>query len=182
MSKSSVIPALAIALVLIGCRAGPWVPPLPNKAPQVVHDDTPRRPQAQERITDDGTWLYRLPMASGTLWVEVAATPDQRRKGLMGRESLPSDQGMLFLYAEPDWRSFWMKSTYIPLDLAYLRSDGTIIEILALEPDDGSVRHPSSEPAHYVLETNAGWFEQHGVVAGQRVALPEGVLKLAPRD
>ncbi len=175
--------ALLVLGLLAGCRMSPWRPPIPPSTPQkIVIDEGESRPRVSERITDDGTWLYRLPAGSAELWVEVAATGEARRRGLMQREELPSDRGMIFLYSEPEFRSFWMKDTWIPLDLAYLRTDGTIIEILRLEPDGGDVSHASSEPAHWVLEVNAGWCAANGVEVGQRLRLPESILRLAPQD
>lgn len=183
--RSSSIAGACLLLVGIAsaCRVSPWRPPMPPSAPQkIVVADEEARPQPTERITEDGTWLYFMPVAGKDLWVEIAADSAARRRGLMKRESLPEDRGMIFLYPEPELRSFWMKDTWIPLDLAYLRTDGTIIEILHLEPDGGDVSYASSEPAHWVLEVNAGWFEEHGVQAGDRVQLSESILALAPAD
>lgn len=107
--------------------------------------------------------------------VEVAATPSARRRGLMYRESLPDDRGMLFIFPKEELLSFWMKDTHIPLSIAFAREDGTIVRIADLEPR--SERAISSRsPARYALEMNRGWFARHGVLEGdaiRRIPRPE---------
>ncbi|MDH3519704.1 MAG: DUF192 domain-containing protein [Myxococcales bacterium] len=97
--------------------------------------------------------------------VEVAATPETRRVGLMHRESLPEERGMLFVFPQDRVLSFWMKDTRIPLSIAFARSDGVIVQIADMEPF--SERSISSRgPVRYALEMNRGWFSRHGVVEG----------------
>ena len=106
--------------------------------------------------------------------VEVAATPETRRQGLMNRERLPEDRGMLFVFEDSRYRSFWMKDTSIPLSIAYIREDGTIMEIHELEPFS---REPveSRAKARYALEVNQGTFSRLGVEAGDRILLPSSL-------
>jgi uncharacterized membrane protein (UPF0127 family) len=100
--------------------------------------------------------------------VEVAATPSARRRGLMHRESLPADRGMLFIFPEEKLLTFWMKDTHIPLSIAFAREDGTIVRIADLEPL--SERPVSSRsPARYALEMNRGWFARHAVLEGDAI-------------
>ncbi len=102
--------------------------------------------------------------------VEVADDSGEHRRGLMFRRFLREDHGMLFVYEEPAERSFFMKNTYVPLDLAYIRSDGTILEIHQMTPlDESDVT--SSEPVPYALEMPRGWFEENGVGPGDHVEL-----------
>ncbi len=107
--------------------------------------------------------------------VEVAATPSARRRGLMHRESLPDDRGMLFIFPREKLLTFWMKDTHIPLSIAFAREDGTIVRIADLEPR--SERAVSSRsPARYALEMNRGWFARRGVLEGdaiRRIPRPE---------
>lgn len=107
--------------------------------------------------------------------VEVAATPSARRRGLMHRDSLPDDRGMLFIFPREKLLTFWMKDTHIPLSIAFARADGTIVHIADLEPR--SERPVSSRsPARYALEMNRGWFLRHGVLEGdaiRRIPRPE---------
>lgn len=100
--------------------------------------------------------------------VEVAESDAERKRGLMGRDSLPEDHGMLFVYSRPQTLSFWMRNTSIPLSIAYVARDGRIVDIQRMEPHTQE-QHPSREPAMYALEMNRGWFEEHGVTVGDRI-------------
>ena len=103
------------------------------------------------------------------LQVEVADTPDSESTGLMFRDSLPTDHGMLFVFGESREASFWMRNTKIPLSLAYLDADGVIKELHDLKPfDETSVRSATADIA-YGLEVNQGWFKQHNIEPGMRV-------------
>lgn len=100
--------------------------------------------------------------------VEVAESDAERQRGLMGRDSLPRDRGMLFVYPRPQTLSFWMRNTSIPLSIAYAAQDGRIVDIQQMDPHTEE-QHPSREPAMYALEMNQGWFEEHGVTVGDRI-------------
>lgn len=100
--------------------------------------------------------------------VEIADEPEARSRGLMNRDSLPEDHGMLFVYPEEQILSFWMRNTRIPLDIAFIDRNGFILEIQQMEPHDDA-SHASKQPAMYALELRRGWFEDHGVEPGERV-------------
>jgi uncharacterized membrane protein (UPF0127 family) len=112
-----------------------------------------------------------LLLGGTTITVEVAATAESRRQGLMNREELARDRGMLFVFPESDYRSFWMKDTSIPLSLAYIREDGVITGIHDLEPFSLESVDSRAE-VKYALELNRGTFERLGVGAGDQVLLP----------
>jgi uncharacterized membrane protein (UPF0127 family) len=101
--------------------------------------------------------------------VEVARTPQEQAQGLMFRQSLADDRGMLFPYNEPQPVSFWMKNTYIPLDIIFIRPDRTIARVaensvpLSLDPV------PSLEPVSAVLEVRGGLAAELGIRAGDRM-------------
>lgn len=97
--------------------------------------------------------------------VEIADEDPEREQGLMHRESMPADEGMLFVYPEERPRSFWMKDTRIPLSIAYADSKGKIVKILDMKPYDTG-RYQSLYPAMYALEMNQGWFASHDVAEG----------------
>lgn len=109
---------------------------------------------------------------------EIAATPADRERGLMYRSSLPQNEGMLFIFPEAKFQAFWMKNTLIPLDIGYFDDQGFLIEVVQMKPDDGTARYPSSEPALYALEMNAGWFEKHGLKKYARLELPRPIQGL----
>lgn len=104
------------------------------------------------------------------LRVEIADTPELRNQGLMNRKHLPENQGMLFVFDKEAKVSFWMKNTSIPLSLAYIASDGTIRQIVNLEPFSLSpVR--SHRYVLYALEVNRDWFAQRDISVGDMVDL-----------
>ena len=100
--------------------------------------------------------------------VEIADTRETQEKGLMDRDSLDEDKGMLFVYDRDSRKSFWMKNTKIPLSLAYIATDGTIREIYDMEPLSTKIVE-SRYSVRYVLEVNQGAFERHNVKIGDKV-------------
>jgi uncharacterized protein len=110
-----------------------------------------------------------LKVAGKVVTAEVADEPDERKTGLMFRESLASDSGMLFVMPKPDRAAFWMKNTTLALSVAYINSSGVIVEIHDLQPLD-ETPVPSAFPnIAYALEMKRGWFEENGVLAGDRI-------------
>lgn len=101
--------------------------------------------------------------------VELALTPQQRAHGLMFRREMAADAGMLFLFAREAPRSFWMKNTYLPLDILYLDREGRIVSIAADTTPLSETPIPSGEPAMGVLELNAGTAARLGIAPGDRV-------------
>jgi uncharacterized membrane protein (UPF0127 family) len=105
--------------------------------------------------------------------VEIAETEAARARGLMGRESLPDDGGMVFLAEEPSTSGFWMKDTLIPLSIAFWGPDGTIGRILDMDPcrkDPCTIYDPGVSWVG-ALEVNQGFFAQTGVHEGDLVRL-----------
>ena len=111
---------------------------------------------------------------------EVAATDSQRTRGLMYRDHLPRDRGMLFAYPDARPLSFWMRNTSIPLDIAYIGADLRVVRVASMRPRTDT-SHPSGAPAQYALEVNQGWMAEHGVKEGSVVAfeLPQGLVPTA---
>jgi uncharacterized membrane protein (UPF0127 family) len=99
---------------------------------------------------------------------EVASTPEQRATGLMNRFSLRPDQGMLFVFEQPEPQAFWMKNTYIPLSIAFIGADGRILNVEDMAPQTED-SHWSRGPGLYALEMRRGWFAERGIRAGDRV-------------
>jgi uncharacterized membrane protein (UPF0127 family) len=114
-------------------------------------------------------FIIKNKTAKTALTVEVANTQQEREKGLMFRYSMPHDNGMLFVFDSERNLSFWMKNTFIPLDIAYISSKGIINEIYRMEPLDYSIVYPSKKPARYALEVNAGWFKKNGIEPGMKL-------------
>jgi len=100
--------------------------------------------------------------------VEVADTQDLRQDGLMHRDSLESNCGMLFIFEDSGPRGFWMKNTRIPLSIAFISDSGEILNIEDMHPHDMSTVR-SQGPARCALEMNQGWFKNNGVAMGDIV-------------
>jgi len=112
-----------------------------------------------------------LLVGGAPLKVELAKTPGERERGLMFRSSLAEGEGMLFIFETDQRLAFWMKNTTIPLSVAYLSSDGTIRQILDLEPHSLDPRD-SERSVRYALEVPRGWFGRVGAEVGDRVVIP----------
>ncbi len=102
---------------------------------------------------------------------EIASTPEQRAHGFMYWKRLSPDDGLLFVYDQPESQEYWMSNCAIDLDIAFFRSDGTLINVVETrkwpdpKQDPGkAVRSRSDGPAQYVLETNFGWFRAKGLI------------------
>ena len=104
---------------------------------------------------------------------EVADDDAERQRGLMERDELADDAGMLFVFGREQQLSFWMRNTRVPLSIAYIAADGRIVDIEDMEPFDDRTQHPSAEPARYALEVNQGFFEERGIEVGDTVESAE---------
>ena len=104
--------------------------------------------------------------------VELANTDAQRAKGLMFRKKLPEGQGMLFDFGQDQDVAMWMKNTYIPLDMLFIRGDGRILRIAENTTPLSTRIIPSGGPVRAVLEVIGGTAQKLGIAAGDRVAYP----------
>jgi len=117
-------------------------------------------------LVETGSSQYRFD-------VEIADDPTERAEGLMFREALADNAGMLFLYPKPQPVQFWMKNTPLSLDIAFVRDDGTIARIAENTTPMSEDLIPSGEPVVAVLEVKAGIMRQLGIVAGDRLRNPK---------
>ena len=126
--------------------------------------------------SDSGLPVVTLDVAGERVRAEVASTTASRARGLMYRRSMPKNDGMLFVYAKARPLSFWMKNTYIPLDIAFIDADGVIRDIVQMKPLT-TASHPSIVAVPYALEMNEGWFARRSIAVGAKVVfeLPEGL-------
>jgi len=99
---------------------------------------------------------------------EVATTEAEREQGLMFRQSMPANEGMVFDFGAPAKVCMWMKDTLIPLSVAFIDNDGRIINIEDMQPET-SESHCAKRNAHYALEMNQGWFQKKDVKPGSKI-------------
>ena len=132
--------------------------------PTYVATDKPKKKKMKEEFIS-------LP-----LQLEIPQNDGEFKLGLMFRESLEQDRGMLFIFESDDYWSFHMKNTSIPLDIAFLNEDGTIASIQELEPFNPIPVAPSSK-IRYAVEVNRGWFAENGVIVGDRLLEEEDLTE-----
>jgi len=147
---------------------------------------------AGETSGDDDQALAAVPAAArtpappaGYAWVifgadtvvaEVAATAEERAKGLMYRDDVPEGTGMLFVFQDSQIRSFWMANTFVALDIAYMDPSYRVVDIIAMEPEVTD-SYPSSAPAMFGLEVRQGWFAEQGIAVGDQAQIVFGVIR-----
>ncbi|MFY9287037.1 MAG: DUF192 domain-containing protein [Alphaproteobacteria bacterium] len=148
---------IALVVIVVAICLSLYEPPLnPESVPSFT--------QSSLAIQKSGKGKQLIPYA-----VEVATTPEQHAYGVMYRQTLPADTGMIFIY-EPDQKvSMWMKNTYIPLDLLFVRHDGVIVKITTNTTPHDLTPLASDEPIRAVIEVNAGDVEKHGFKTGDKV-------------
>ncbi len=109
--------------------------------------------------------------SSAALDVEIANSTATRTKGLMGRQSLGENEGMLFVFDSPGAYSFWMLNTSIPLEAIHFAENGTVVDIIEMEPCGLNITscrlYPPRAPAKYVLEVNRDYSQRHGIEIGK---------------
>jgi uncharacterized protein len=117
--------------------------------------------------------VVQLQAGMHNIRAQVAATPEQRATGLMHRKEMPQHEGMLFVFEQPSPQCFWMKNTLLPLSIAFVADDGTVVNIDEMKPQTQD-SHCSAKPVRYVLEMNEGWFAKRGIKAGFKLTRPGG--------
>lgn len=146
----------------------------------MIHDKTKTLPQqvamallgllaAISAMAQDGP-QPRLPVVELTagmyvIQAEMAQTMNEQTIGLMYRQTMGVNEGMLFIYDSPQVRCFWMRNTLLPLTIAFIADDGSIVNLKDMQPETGN-SHCSAKPVRYALEMNQGWFEKRGLKPG----------------
>ena len=152
---------LLVAIAVAAAACSPTVAPADAGQPT----GEPQTGLAQVPLTiTSGSGVHRF-------MVDIAATGEQQERGLMFVRSLAPDRGMIFPYDPPQSVSFWMRNTVIPLDMVFIRADGTIARIATAKALD-ETPVPSGEPIAAVLEIAGGRAAQLGIVPGDTVTWP----------
>ncbi len=173
--KVVAIALVLISIALVGCdeSAGPAAssPTLQGSRAETTENSggASESPGATTRVvTIDASGGEKV-----EVHVEIADDDYEQARGLMYRTALAEDRGMLFVFPDEEERSFWMRNTLIPLSVAFMDSEGRIVDIEDMKPlDDDPPHYVSAEPARYALEVNKGFFEERGVEVGDRANLP----------
>lgn len=157
----TLVVGLTLLATIISCGGGrestPTTPPAPSGSPTAVLPTTTITFTRPDRHTVE-------------LRVEIADDPAERTRGLMFRESLPEDAGMLFVHEDDSEAGFWMKDTPAPLSIAFVSAAGMILHIEEMEPLTVKL-HYSPQPFRYAVEANRGWFASNGIGVGDTVVV-----------
>lgn len=169
--RMKLLPLIALLLVATACNT-------PAVSPSSVEATSPQASSASLACAvDPGLETRTIGIITAEreieIEVEMAFTPEQRALGLMNRELLGDECGMLFVFEEDADGGFWMKNTLIPLDIAYLDSSATVVSIKRMEPceADPCPTYDPGQAYRYALEVNAGALEQWGIALGDQVEL-----------
>jgi uncharacterized protein len=157
------------AMVLVGCgdSAPPVAPSQPDRDPVHGHLN-----YAQPKLPTIKVWL-----GPEELLTEVARTDVQIATGMMFRTNMAENEAMLFVFPSPDRRSFYMRNCIVALSAAYITPDGTIAEIVDLEPGNEIPVPSESRHIQFVLEVPQGWFQRHNISPGAVLRTEKGTLQ-----
>lgn len=114
---------------------------------------------------------FAIKIGERTVQMQIAALPGEMEKGLMFREKMGADEGMLFIYGSPQQMGFWMRNTKLPLDIGFISPEGELREIYPLHPLDERTVKSRDRRLQFALEMNQGWFKQNGVKPGAKLDL-----------
>ena len=126
----------------------------------------PQEPMAAPESSDT---YFPILIDAAPLQLQLALIQSEQNKGLMHRDSMPKDHGMLFLFNQPEPRSFWMRNTRIPLDIGYFDASGQLLEIHALYPYDETAVPSRNQQVLIAVETNRGWFARNHIAPGAQL-------------
>ncbi|MFT5144706.1 MAG: uncharacterized membrane protein (UPF0127 family) [Rhodothermales bacterium] len=152
--RSATIGSFLTLLLLAGCNS--------EQPPTVAQDITFRGDGLLDFVRADSTVITRIA-------IELAETDSSQARGLMDRRSLPERGGMLFVNDTVEPRSFWMRSTPLPLDIMFIDAENRVVNIVARTTPYSDDRINSEGPAQHILEVRAGFTERFGIVPGTEI-------------
>jgi uncharacterized membrane protein (UPF0127 family) len=127
----------------------------------------------------DATQFFPMKLGEQSFEARLAVLPHERSKGLMFIQSLDENQGMLFFSNQPERQSFWMRNTYIPLDIGYFDPQGRLLEVHSMAPHDETPIRSHSNNILFALEMPQGWFRKHNLFPDQRPQLDLKMVRSA---
>lgn len=124
--------------------------------------------------------LAKIKLAGQTIKVRIADTDERRQYGLMFEKNLPENEGMLFVFPNPQMLGFWMKNTLIPLSIGYFDREAKLIESMEMPVLESEIvsyipSYRSSKPALCALEMSKGWYKKHNVNKGAVLEVPKNI-------
>ncbi len=155
-----------------GSNRTTYSPPSSNSARANSAPTTNNETMPEPKFQKEGELYFQNPAtgkAISKIDIEKADTEVDRQFGLMFRKSMPEDQGMLFLFETSEQQSFWMRNTYIPLDIMFVDENGVITTIHENAKPQNDASLPSNGPAKYVVEVVGGYAQKHGIKVGDKV-------------
>lgn len=164
---------LWVVVCLVGCGQSPLpTTTSPDEGASAANSEKSLHlNQAQSKLLT--TKLY---LADKTVVAEIARSVTEIATGMMFREKMGDNEGMLFVFAYPHQTSFYMKNTKVPLTGAYIDPDGKILELHDMEPLNLDPIPSTSDQVQFVLEMPQGWFEKNGIRVGTRIVSEKGTL------
>ena len=135
----------------------------------------------EEDVAAPADRMFPVSLGDRTIHVELAVTQEETSRGLMFRESLEEDSGMLFVFRNPRRMSFYMRNTPLPLDIGYFSAAGILREVYALHPFDENIVPSQSARIQFALEMEQGWFSANGIRRGAQLDLEDVVGALRAR-
>ncbi|HET6249678.1 MAG TPA: DUF192 domain-containing protein [Tepidisphaeraceae bacterium] len=118
--------------------------------------------------------VVEMKIGSGTFNLEVARSDQEQQTGLMNRDAMPADHGMIFVFPNQQERGFWMKNTRLPLDIIFVDSVGRVVSVRQMRPYDDQHFTHSNGAARYAIELNKGVADSVGIKAGDKLTIPPG--------
>jgi uncharacterized membrane protein (UPF0127 family) len=159
-----------LVLLVAGCEK-PGVSGSPTQAvPTNAH--LPYLNHAQPRLPSITLWI-----GSKEVEAELALTETQVSTGMMYRQTMAPNEGMLFVFPRPHKTAFYMRNTVIPLSASYIDAEGKLLEIHDLKPLDETPVHAATATIQYVLETPQGWFKKNNIEIGTLIRSEHGSLQ-----
>ncbi|NBV22745.1 MAG: DUF192 domain-containing protein [Proteobacteria bacterium] len=167
MKRFSVLLLACLCALLAGCPQ-----PSAPKSSAAASADPTESGQPQPKLPTIKLWLgaHEVP-------AEIARSPIEHQVGMMWRTNMAEMEGMIFIFQSADRRSFWMRNTLVPLDIAYIAADGTLLDVHAAQPRDETPVPSDSDRVQFVLEMRQGWFQRNNVKPGMQVRTEKGSLQ-----
>ena len=171
--KYRVMMMVVAMVILVGCERAHETPN-PGSVPPETNAQTPPAALMSNGQVAAATVAITTSGGISNVTAEIAQSDEERTRGLMGRESIPENNGMWFVFPSVVEDKFWMKDTTIPLDIIFVGSDMKVVDFISNTVPLSTELLSSRVPYQYVLEVNAGYAASHGIQVGDTVQLRSG--------